>query len=328
MYNSPYRGNVIEVLKILNDYRFRCRLIYLSNLRTLKLERVPASELKKFGWLANAAYCSKENKIYLAAEEQRKAEESINHELFHSSSTKRGKYSGIVWKGNGYNLTEGITEYFNLKSKNKKISTSGYQLEVFVVEFLIFIYGEKILEPYFENNGKKFFTQFRGNMGKIINIDFLLGLSAGNTNFQIHRLFYLCLTDRMSDTFKDDIDFLENLHLNDKIVGLIEYHINANWEKILQDFVTYGDIDIQNYQFNNLIKKGVYEKFVCEYQESQVDIFKQILGVLIEMAKECGLELSDIDKFVQESLFYKSDSFKELYTASVNEVFNIQTKKR
>lgn len=328
LYNSPYRGNVIQVLNILKNFKFKCRLIYLNNLRKLVIEKVKLEQIQEDDLFSGAVYIPDENKIYVPGEDEEMISESINHELFHTSSTRKNSDSGVVWNNNGWRYTEGITEYLNLKSRNKKVSVSGYQLELFVIEFLIFIYGEEILEPYFENNGKKFFNQFGNNIDKILIIDSYLEASSEIDDIHLYRLHYLCLTDRMPNILKDDIEFLKRLSLDNKTLDLIRFHVNANSEKITENYNTYGYIDLNNYKFNDLNKELIYEEFSIDYQITQTGFFKEILKTLISLAEEKNISLEEINNFIKESFEYKSEHFKNTYTDSINEIFSNNMKKR
>lgn len=201
-------------------------------------------------------------------------------------------------------------------------------MEIFVVEFLIFIYGEKILEPYFQNNVKKFFYQFDNFSIFITAIEQFLSIIANNRKCQIRRLSYLCLTDRIPNVLKDDEEFLTKLTLDAKSLRTISQHIDANKEIILKNIEQYGDIDVAKHQFKNQQKEAICDKFYLEYQKEQRWCFERILRGLIKMAEAKGISLDDIKSFVAESLFYKNNDFKYLYTSSIESLLNFKVKKR
>lgn len=100
---------------------------------------------------------------------------SYIHELFHVSSSNRDKNdknstTGIrvkndMGKYTMIGLDEGITDYLTVLSGNEP---NDYGLSRLCAELLVETNGIQILKPYFENDGRKFFKQFRTNFRQII----------------------------------------------------------------------------------------------------------------------------------------------------------------
>lgn len=96
---------------------------------------------------------------------------SYIHELFHVSSSDRNKSSSTgvrVRTGDKYTmigLDEGITDYLTVLSGNEP---NDYGLLRLCAELLVETNGIQILKPYFENDGNKFFKQFRTRFMQVI----------------------------------------------------------------------------------------------------------------------------------------------------------------
>lgn len=331
LYQSPYKANIDEIWNVLKNYNFRCQLNFLNNLTTLKLKNVDIEEIKKESEIATAYYVMKDNAIYLPTNSNLVMKDIINHELAHVASSKRDIDSGITTNGIGEHLNEGITEYINLKSQNKKVSTQGYQRELFVIEFLTHIYGEKILEPYFTNNSDKFFTQFDDFSNDIIDIDYLLKQSANHYLWQMTRLKYLFLTSIIPDILKADEQTLKELELNEESARTIN-----NWlRNVPEQAISKIEVDkrndptnIINHIYPEENKQTMKHYYIEDYFQKQAETFEQILEKLIKIAQAQGLTPDDINTFLKTSLFYKDASFKQAYTNVIEEHFVSPTKKR
>ena len=192
-YSPVFQDNINSVWNTLKQYPPSCQKAFLKNLKNLHIKINPnvyfnPVYLTTGDPYAIGGYFHAINTIYLKED----MNDVINHELFHVASSTTRKNGIITIKENrviGYYLNEGITEYLNLKSQKQLISKSDYQLEVFVIEFLIKIYGEKILIPYFTHNSIKFFTQFQKHKKSIIKIDNLLSKIKSNNENNQQELF-------------------------------------------------------------------------------------------------------------------------------------------
>ena len=333
LYHSSYKGNIDEVWEVLKNHKFQCQINFLNNLRTLKIENIDIDDIREHGNVTSSAvYMVGKNKIYLPKYNLEMINESFNHELFHVSSSRRNNVSGISIDDEiGQALTEGITEYLNLKSKNKKTSESGYQLELFVIEFLVYIYGEKIIEPYFMNNSKKFFLQF-GNFGEdIIKIDSLLKKSVDDYNSVTACLEYLCLTDIAPGILNDNIEFLNHLQIDKKTLRLITFLIDQQMERLqpkVEEYAKEHNIDGFHHIYHSLEKRRIHNKLVKASFNNQIDIFQEILDKLITIAKYEGLSEEDIFKFIMTSYSYKDEQFKGTYGSLIEKMLESQNKKR
>ena len=332
LYHSSYKQNCDEVWAVLKQFKIQCRLIFLNNLRTLKIETANIEELSELEE-ALASYHVDMNTIYLlqSNNEDLDYSEETNHELFHTSSSKKNKPIGIMNDGIGENLTEGITEYLNLRSKKKKISKSNYQRELFVIEMLIKIYGEKILEPYFLNNGKKFFNQFIPYSEDVKEIDILLEKLRENEQLQRIRLEYLTLSDIAPNILPDDIEILSSFHLTKQTKYTIDFLFQKYEKYLIEKIIEYESkhtIDIYYHQYQQEKKQIIYKDYIETYSQTQITIFKEILNKIINLAQSKGLNTADINNLINESLSYKNNELKQFITNIIQENLIFQIKKR
>lgn len=317
LYNSPYMVNVNEVKKVLDDYKFKSKVLFSINLFSLNIEEMTYSIKKEYN---NAAglYVPYDNTIYI--KDLLEKDKIVNHELFHVSSNNFIKRkSGITIKDNIENLDEGITEYLKLKSKNELSSDYGYQLEVFVVEFLIFIYGDKILEPYFIGNGEKFYSQFESFSDDIKKINYKLNEISQKTSYQVHRLNYLLALELFSNITSNFS--LDDLELNVKTKRTIRNFFDNNKEIALKLKEYKKDNDITNYNYKyqgiNNIYYNNWEKY---YKTNVCDIFEEIIVCLIKIAFLNNNSKNEILEFLEESYNNKSDRFKDVYSKVFNKM--------
>lgn len=317
LYNSPYKININEVGKVLKKFKLKSRLIYLKNLTNLNIEEVSEKELNLIAPNSKAVYNSFENKILLIKNINHS--EILNHELFHSTSNRKSnknkRRSGIIISDNtkvlGKYLNEGITEYLNLKSKNLNESLSRYQLELFVIEFLVFIYGENFINYYFQNNGVKFFRYFSQNKKKIKKIDSLLTESHTYDLLQKNRLKYLYVTLNV----QNDIELNNELQLNS--------NSNTKINELVSKELFFHKTQEQNYNFFNLlskdeIKKNIYIKWNIEYKTQKRKTFEIILESLLDIAYDNGYSNHQIIEFIHNSFENKKRNFKRLYSPVIN----------
>lgn len=317
LYNSPYMVNIKEVKKILDNYKLKSKVLFSINLFGLNIEQMTYS-IKKAYNNAAAVYVPYDNIIYI--KDLCEKDKVVNHELFHVSSNNFLKRrAGITMDDGIENLDEGITEYLKLKSKNEVSSNYGYQLEVFVVEFLVFIYGDKILEPYFSGNGKKFYKQFGDFSYYIKKINSLLNEISQKTNYQVHRLNYLLARELFPSTAPSES--LDNLELNVKTKYVIKSFFDNNKEIALKlkEYKKDNDITIYNYKYQG-INNIYYNKWEEYYKTIVCDIFEEIIVRLIEMAFLNNIPKNKIAEFLEKSYNNKSDRFKNVYYEVFNKV--------
>ena len=155
LYHSPYKKNIDEVWDVLKNFKVCSRLLFLNNMRTLKIEEIyKEMEPGELEELAN--YKPFENQIHVFSG----ADWTLNHELFHVSSRGFRGFTGVMNFDGGNGLTEGITEYLALKSQGKTTTISAYEENVFVIEFLVFIYGKEFINFYLQNRVDDFYCFF------------------------------------------------------------------------------------------------------------------------------------------------------------------------
>lgn len=249
LYNSPYNKNIVEVYDTLKNYKLKCRLNYLNNLKTLKIEKSLSfnSEETLYDLIENnfgcARYYPKKNLIELN-QNYDKIEETINHELFHVSSNNPNNPYMLNFEGS-INIIEGITDYLGKKSKNNKY-TPGYKLELLVIEFLISVLGEnKIIEPYLLDDYKLFYKNTNFIMKEIKEIAKTLVELDEISKKSIIRKICLFLGEKYPNIIKDKNISTIELTLEstnyDRIINMFkEDKIKETLSKIsLDEFIDY-----------------------------------------------------------------------------------------
>lgn len=317
LYNSPYMVNVNDVKKVLDGYTFKSKVLFSINLFGLSIEEMSYS-IKKTYNNAAAVYIPYDNTIYI--KNLLEKDKVVNHELFHVSSNNfMKKKAGITLNDGIECLDEGITEYLKLKSKNELSSDYGYQLEVFVVEFLVFIYKEKILEPYFSGNGKKFYRQFGENNYTIKKINYLLNEISQKSSYQVHRLNYLLALELFPNSVSKDC--LDDLELNVKTKYVVKSFFDSNKEVSykLKEYKKDKNITAYNYKYQD-INNIYYSNWEEEYKNKVCNILEEIIVRLIEIAFLNNITKNEIVDFLEKSYNNKSDRFKDVYSKIFNEV--------
>ena len=333
LYKSPYRKSVDQVWEVIKKLKPKNRVNFLKNLIDVEIEVVDKQEIEKKQYNARALYESNSNKIYLM-KDSNSLKNDLNHEFFHMSSRRRkNKTIGIsisnVFGSSGKYLDEGITEYLNLKSQNIKTSDSGYQVEVFVIEMLIFMFGEQILEPYFNNDSIAFLEQFKilnVPSSMILKLDNKLKKMACNDDVNNYRSSCLILSDIYSDVVDEDVEFFRKIKLDLKFYKIFEDFFTKYQAKLKEEID--NTIISLDYQFKDMKKKKVFDEYEDEFQKSQREIFSQILDLLFEITAIRKISFNDVYKFMQMNLFYKDNKFKELYTNIISEQLKLPIKKR
>ena len=314
---SIYKKNIEDVWKILERYPNKCRKVFLKNLKTLSFQKVNIEELQKISEDidVNGLYMPMENKIYLNGIENKY--EEINHELFHVSSCT-GKYWGVIVdvtigekiRTIGENLNEGITEYLAYLSANSKnIGESAYQLEVFVIELLISIYGEKILNPYFQNNPLKFYYQFKSGEYSIIYLDILLNQISKWINVRNSFEEYIILRDFVPDELKKYNLYIETFDMKElsRYLKRYEFMINKLYDKIEKE-KRLREVFFDRYALQKEESKKMYLNWYYEYSKIQKRMFDRIIKIIIVLARKQDMS----DELIKDLLIRSLDNKKSI----------------
>lgn len=315
---SIYRKNLEEVWQVLEKYPKNCQKIFLKNLKTLTFKQISIEELQELSkdLDVEGMYIPNENTIYLNEFKNERVE--INHELFHVSSCTPKRLGVIVYvtiddvtKAIGENLNEGITQYLaELSTKTNNQKDSAYQLNVFVIESLINIYGKNILNPYFQNNPVKFYSQFKSNTYKIIKLDILLNKI--NKRINLKNLFeeYLLLKDLSKNKLKDNNLYIEitNLKELNKYIKKREFEINKLYKDIEKEEIKGNDIYVLKKEEN----KEIYLNWYKEYTKIQSSSFEKIIKTIITLARNSNISDKEILEMLTKNLQYKKEILEEI----------------
>ena len=306
MYDSFYRDNVLCVWSMLLCYPKRCRELFLENMKNIDYDRVSSSELYELtgDWYVNGLYMPDDNKIFFA--ELGNNDTEVNHELFHVASCNKYHWGiiGELHYGDkkreiGECLNEGITEYLAISSTGVNDVDSFYQLDVFVIEMLVHIYGKKILYPYFMGDAVNFYHQFGDDCAHIVRLDMLLRKI--EKNIVKRNLFdeYLSLRELSGDVLDDNGLYLNGIKCN-------HYYMNElyRWLKIHEKEL---DSLMENMDADTSVMKNedniiLYDYFHGEYQNSQKELFDSIIKILIRLARGKKYNDNDIKEILISSL--------------------------
>lgn len=312
---SIYRKNIKEVWNVLEQYPKECRKTFLKNIKSLEFKHFTKEQLQELAEDidVNGLYIPTENKIYLNGFENK--QEEINHELFHVASCTP-KYWGIIVdisydnkiRTIGDNLNEGITEYLAfISSDSKDISNSAYQLEVFVIETLINIYGTDILKPYFQNNPPKFYSQFRYDEQNIIKLDILLKKISNWISIRNSFEEYIVLKDIAKNKLeKNHLDSnTSNMKELSKHLKKYEFEINELFEEVEQEERKKGNTS-QMYTLKK--EKELYLNWYYMYDKIQKEIFEKLLKILIVLARTHNLS----DEWIKDILIKNLENKKTI----------------
>ncbi len=316
-YYSPYRKNIDEVWGVLENYPVNYRVRFIKNLRSLTFKLISSDEMDEMSLGAAALYCPKENRIYI----QDEYNDYLNHELFHVASCTRNKVGVMINDILGESLNEGITEYLSLKSKNKFISDSCYQRNIFVIESLIDIYGDSILKPYFEVNSRMFFQQFLAYKNNIIQLDVLLK-QIDNNSFMFDKfLKYLVIRDLDSNIFIDNYVDLIHMEFNSSNEIVLDTRIKNNKDRVVKliqelslkdEIIKTEGIDIYQYVFIKLDNQEIYKKWIEQYRVVQGNVFNKIIKIIIKLGLSQNLDKDTIRDILIKNLRYKEDGLEEI----------------
>lgn len=315
LYHSPYKANIDEVNHVLKNYKFSVRMVFLSKLTNLIITNLDYP-FKDEITMSIGCYSSDSNVIYL--DDLEDEENVINHELFHALSG-----DGIVLDDGIFCLNEGITQYLHFKSRGLTGSEDvGYQLEVFVIEFLIFVYGEDIIKPYFDKDGKKFYKQFGKckHLVRIINV--LLDRINNKTIQQDYRLRYLLA----NELFKENVPEykIDELQLNSNSMGYVRdfFAYNSDVYYELNKYCEEYNVDAYSYPYSQ-DNMEYSEEWKEEYIFEVSVIFGYILDYLLEIANFCKIDKNSIKEFVDDSFSNKDEVTREIYSDVLNKKFDL-----
>ena len=310
IYNSVYKDNVLCVWNMLLGYPKRCRELFLENIKNIDYDRVSSDELyrlTKDGYV-NGLYMPDDNKIFFA--ELGNNDTEIHHELFHVASCNRNHWGiiGELHYGDrkreiGECLNEGITEYLAISSTGINDVDSFYQLDVFVIEMLVHIYGKKILYPYFMGDAVSFYHQFGDDLYQIVRLDMLLRKI--EKNILKRNLFdeYLSLREISSDVLDNNGLYLKGIKCDD-------YNMKAlyKWLKIHEDEFDslMENMDVDTVEMRNEGNIILYDYFHGKYQSNQKELFDSIIKILIRLARGSKYKDYDIKNMLISSLESKN----------------------
>lgn len=318
LYYSPYKVNVDEVNLVLKNYKFRVRLVFLSKIMDLIITKM-TTEMKEDNPATIGCYYSDINIIYIDDLEDK--EHIINHELFHACSG-----IGILLDDGISNLNEGITQYLYFKSKGVLgLDNVGYQLEVFVIEFLIFVYGENIIKPYFDKNGKKFYKQFGRCKHMVKLINFLLDKINIKSIQHDYRLRYLMA----SELFKERVpDYkIDGLELDNGSMEVVRdfFSYNSDILEFLDKYCEEYGVNVYTYKYS-VDNMECYEQWQEEYRFEVNKIFEYIINYLLEISDYYGLDRKIVKEFVLDIFNNKDKLTKEIYGDVINKKFDLLEK--
>ena len=309
LYYSIYKENINEVWNILKCFPASCRKNFLINIKKLSFEQININKLQELAEYkeVSALASPSENKIYLNEFKNTKTE--INHELFHVSSYEKdliGTVATLIVDNYkveiGNNLNEGITEYLALKSTNKNKIENAYGLDVFTVDSLIKIYGKNILIPYFKNSPSKFFSQFKNNQLRIIELDLIL--KEINNNIETKNTFEEFITMKDFNPY-----FLEekNIYLNISNFNIENFTkwLNTNDHKEKINDLYDNIINKENKEQYKITKKEndiLYKNFKKEYTKIQKELFESIIKTIITLSRDQNISDALIKENIKNSL--------------------------
>lgn len=282
--NTLYEKNIDEIWNVLELFPKKYRKSFLKNLKTLIIKEVSKEEIQNIvnNESTEGVYIPDCNTIYYNKNPDNKT--TINHELFHTTSinTKRTGIKGYLEIGQniirfGNNLNEGITEYLALKSINEKRSKNAYQLEVFVINCLTDIYGDKILTYYFKPSPEDFYKQFKNYHGIIIKIDLLLKklkayIYTTNT-FEI----YLLLMEVNPNILKE-----KNIYMEIPEIHKLNKHkiiINKLYDEEIKNNIMLAELNRENKPYQIILEKTqeIYDSWYKKEKDLLNEIIKRII---------------------------------------------------
>ena len=290
-----YDKNIEQVLSVIDKFPKSCRKNFLNNLKTLEYEYLSLDELYKLvgDSTVNALYVPFHNKVYF--NDYNNTDVEINHEFFHISS--RNAYSlgvvGIYMIGNnkilvGKYLNEGITDYLAHLSVNLKDIDSAYQLEFFVIEYLIKVYGDKILIPYFKGDYSKFYCQFRENQRLVVELD--LFLSEIQKNIMLKNVFeeFIFLRDLDSSILKNVGLYVERIDDNDEEISLFNKWLLNNMGKIYRLYELYEEEAV--YTLKKEDSLFIYSLWYSRYKDGQKCLIDELIKDIIRISRNKGVD--------------------------------------
>ncbi len=223
---------------------------------------------------ASGSYDYKRNQVVNASSGY-----DLVHEIFHMASNDRSKNNegGSIIKIHntsvGFSLNEGITDYFTYLSSDNKYEIK-YPIEVFVLNLLRRVYGDKIFEFHFLNEGEKVFELFGDKKDEIID--------------------YLTILDKFT---------LSSVKLSDSIANIGSGRVSVNNINEMCDNLmesVEGIIRCLSNEDKN-IEKEYFEEFKSLFNSSNESI--RSLKEIIKLSND----YKDIDtllSYMDEDIFY------------------------
>ena len=298
LYFSIYKDNIKEVYNILNNYPKKCQKNFLRNIKELSFDHDKFKEIKNYlsEELTSALYIPNEKKIYLNGFNNTKPE--INHELFHVASDNNTDIGVVIILKDknrliriGTHLNEGITDKLAIDSLNQKEVTSDHDLEVFVIENLLNIYGNKILIPYFEGKPRKFYTQFKKNSDSIIELELLLEIIKQKIKMRDTFSKYILLKEYDKESLIMNNLYIKSVDLNPKSILLFN-----KWLDERNDLISNIYIDNKNISKKIINKDNIelYNYWINIYSKEQKESFEKILKILIKLYRKKEIDETTI----------------------------------
>ena len=197
----------------------------------------------------------------------------------------------------------------NISANSKNIGESAYQLEVFVIELLISIYGEKILNPYFQNNPLKFYYQFKSGEYSIIYLDILLNQISKWVNVRNSFEEYIILRDFVPDELKKYNLYIETFDMKElsRYLKRYEFMINKLYDKIEKE-KRLREVFFDRYALQKEESKKMYLNWYYEYSKIQKRMFDKIIKIIIVLARKQDMS----DELIKDLLIRNLDNKKSI----------------
>lgn len=338
LYASSYNKNVIQVYDMLKCFSIKAQLNFILNLRNVDIDEMSYTDMMLNPFIGGYV---RENKIKISPriiqQSPTKTDTVVNHELIHTSGSVN----------NGSATKEGITEYLNMKSRNKeepyKVQHT-YKESVFVVQILVYLFGEGWLNTYFENGdvlssfGKGVFSR------KLYDNKVMFSKSINNIILLLNRIYrvnktfssilrYFVLSDIAPKFLQDDEEFLKKLTLNKGTEDLIKKKINyqeLNLKKyFLKEFI-FSRAECLDYVYNKMPsnKRIIFENLMQLYRERQSSYLREIMEIFLSIAERKKISKQEFSDYIREVISYKGEFFKQTYNNTIDDVLRENIKKR
>ena len=190
-------------------------ILFDENLRTLRIQKDTAKESFGESMVGEVlgSYDPKRNSIVEPTDKN-----DLIHELFHmASNDSLKKDMGVIVDGFGESINEGITDMFSsFATLDEKRDEDKYEVrypfEKLMAEFLGSLYGIRIFNNYFTNNGNRFYESFGVDTEKVKTIIGNLDrfTKAKNSFFDIKVMDFNEFTSSFIDTFNSFVDLVKD----------------------------------------------------------------------------------------------------------------------